>query len=64
MVKINLTDAQRSALKDIAAGLSRGESAPACRALERRGLIHGDWLTGYYLTQRGQGALAQCEARG
>lgn len=53
-----LTDAQLAGLLDIAAGLSRPESASTARALERRGLITGDWITGYHLSARGRPALA------
>jgi hypothetical protein len=47
-----LTDAQRRDLELVAQGYSRGDSAATCEALRRRGLIHGDWITGYYVYNR------------
>ena len=46
-----LTPAQDRDLRQIGEGLSRGESYAACEALRRRGLVTGDWITGYYVVR-------------
>lgn len=48
-----LTAPMRRDLRDIASGLTRGESAHSCAGLCRRRLVHGDWMTGYYVTPLG-----------
>lgn len=53
-----LSDAQARDLRDVDGGLTRGESAAACEALVRRGLLRGDWITGYYVTRAGARYLA------
>jgi hypothetical protein len=57
-----LSDAAVGNLRDIAQGLSRGRSARSCESLVTRGLVVGDWITGYYVTARGLDVLARAEA--
>lgn len=56
--KPSLTASQQRDLEQVASGLSRGDSANTCEALCRRGLLRGDWITGYDLTARGRAYLA------
>lgn len=56
-----LSEQQARDLRAVDQGLSRGESAATCESLCRRGLLRGDWLTGYYATKAGRAALAEEE---
>lgn len=50
-----LSEAQQRDLRLIVfAGYSRGDSANTCESLCRLGLLRGDWVTGYYVTPKGQ----------
>ena len=59
---MRLTEAQLANLRDIGMRYTRGEHAGACAALERRGLIRGDWDTGYYITRAGRAVLDALDA--
>ena len=62
-MKTKLTETQIQNLSDIAAGYSCGENYASCESLERRGLVRGDWVTGYYVTPKGISRLAIEEDR-
>lgn len=65
MTKTRLSESQMRDLRDIARGLVRGERANTCESLHRRGLVRGDWMTGYYITPTGNSLLvAYLAARG
>lgn len=58
-MKAKLTESQIQALRDLREGLTRPECAATAASLERRALIRGDWMTGYYLTEAGKDALGE-----
>ena len=53
-----LTDSQIRDLTDVARGFTRGLSYITCESLCSKGLLRGDWFTGYYATARGNAWLA------
>jgi len=50
-------------LRAVALGLTRGDSEKSCEALCRRGLLRGDWITGYDLTPAGVIVVGQLDCR-
>lgn len=54
-----LTESQIRDLALVAQGYARGESAATCESLCRRGLLRGDWITGYDVTARGRTLILQ-----
>lgn len=45
-------------LRSVLAGHTRGDSYRTCESLVARGLLSGDWETGYYVTPYGENILS------